>query len=353
VYEWRVLEKKAFPLDVNFPVTLAPMVGLSHIALREVVSSYLPEGARTLWPSEMLSSRRIPSENLRTTPEALHSPDEKFWVPQILGNEEKYIAPSVARLADHGADGIDINMGCPVQKALKHNYGVALMGDADYAARVVEMTVRNTRLPVSVKMRAGFENTSQNIIPFVQKLQDAGAAWITLHPRTAEQKRHGTADWTQIRAVKEALSIPVIGNGDIQIACDAIDMRERTGCDLVMIGRALVARPWMLWQIGELMGQPVPPGREGRAPSTPEEEGREFYRCALAVHEKMRRHFDKPVLVQKKFLFYIKTASVWLEFGHTLYSDVSKGKTPDEVEAAIHRFFRHEQRMLRRSEWRV
>ncbi len=348
-----MLQKKAFPLAVDFPVCMAPMVGLSHVALRDVVNSYMPEGYKTIWPSEMLSSRRLPSENLMTTPEALHFDQETFWAPQILGNEEKYIAPSVKKLMDHGAHAIDINMGCPVQKALKHNYGVALMGDVDYAARVVEMTVRNTSLPVSVKLRAGFENTSQNILNFVKKLEDAGAAWITLHPRTAEQKRHGTADWSQIRAVKDSLSIPVIGNGDVQIAQDAIDMKERTQCDLVMVGRALVARPWLLWQVAEKLGLPAPAGREGRAPQTPEEEGREFYRCALEVHQKMLEYFQKPVLIQKKYLFYIKTAAVWLEFGHTLYSDVSKGKTPEEVSEAVHRFFSVEQRMVRRSEWRI
>jgi tRNA-dihydrouridine synthase B len=347
-----MLEKHAFPLKVTFPVCMAPMVGLSHLALREVANSYMPAGTQTIWPSEMLSSRRLPSENIRETAEALHDEDEKFWVPQILGNEEKYIAPSVQKLADYGADGIDINMGCPVQKALKHNYGVALMGDVDYAAKVVEMTVRNTELPVSVKMRAGFENTSQNIVAFVKKLEDAGAAWITLHPRTAEQKRHGTADWDQIRAVKEALRIPVIGNGDVQVAQDVIDMKERTGCDLVMAGRALVARPWLLWQVGEKMGYPPPVGRSGLAPATPEEEGREFYHCALAVLETMKQRF-KPNLVQRKYLFYIKTASVWLQFGHTLYSHVSKGKTPEEVERALHDFFKLEQAMVRRSEWRV
>lgn len=345
-------EKKPFPLPVTFPLCLAPMVGLSHAALREVVRGYLPEGCKTLWPSEMLSSRRLPSEHLPDVPEAARDENESFWVPQILGNEERFIAPSVKKLEDYGADGIDINMGCPVQKALKHNYGVALMGDVDYAAEVVAMTVRNTRLPVSVKLRAGFENRSTDIIAFVKRLEDAGAAWVTLHPRTAEQKRSGAADWSQIRDLKNALRIPVIGNGDVQTAADAIALKEQTGCDMVMVGRALTARPWIFWQVGARLGWPNPPGRLGSPPTTPEEEGREYYRCAMKVFDGMIRRF-KPVLVQKKFLFYIKTSSVWLPYGHTLYARISKCKTESEVRDSLHRFFADPHEMVARTEWRT
>src|SRR4051794_21153033 len=111
-------------LNANFPVCLAPMVGLSHLALRRLVRQYLPEGASTIWPTEMLNSRRLPLEAVGLTPETLRDPDETGLVPQILGNDETAIAQSVKRLREWGAEGIDINMGCPVQKALKHNYGV-------------------------------------------------------------------------------------------------------------------------------------------------------------------------------------------------------------------------------------
>src|SRR6188768_429399 len=120
--------------DLNFPLCLAPMVGLTHVALRRVIQDYMPENATTHWPTEMLSSRRLPDENLKTTPETLRSNSENNLVPQILGNEEVAISRSVKRLVNEwGASGIDINMGCPVQKALRHNYGVSLMGDVDYA----------------------------------------------------------------------------------------------------------------------------------------------------------------------------------------------------------------------------
>lgn len=234
---------------VNFPVCLAPMVGLSHVALRQVLRAYLPEGAVTIWPTEMLNSRRLPSEDLRRVPEAARGIEERELVPQLLANEEKFIAPSVAKLTDWGAEGIDINMGCPVKKALSHNYGVALMGDPEYAAQVVATTVGVSTLPVSVKLRGG--NREQQLekdflLRFVTGLVDAGASWITLHPRTSEQMRRGSANWSQIRDLKERLSIPVIGNGDVQVWQDALRMRQETNCDSVMVGRGLAARPWML-----------------------------------------------------------------------------------------------------------
>jgi tRNA-dihydrouridine synthase B len=339
---------QGFPLDVNFPLCMAPMVGLSHIALRAVAKSYLPEGAKTIWPSEMLNSRRIPSEILKDIPEAMKSDDEDFWVPQILGNDEKFIALSVAKLQAHGALGIDINMGCPATKALKHNYGVALMGDFDYAARVVDMTVRNTSLPVSVKLRAGFQKDTDKIVEFVSGLEKAGASWITLHPRTAEQKRRGSADWSQILKIKQASSIPIIGNGDVETYEDALEMMRQTQCDMVMVGRAMTARPWILWQLGHALGWAPPKGKEGLPPMTAEEEGREFYFCALEVLHQMRKHF-KPVLTIKKYQFYIRTAAVWLEYGHALFSDVTKGKTPEDIEQTLHRFFSTEQRMMKKT----
>lgn len=343
---------QGFPLDITFPMCMAPMVGLSHVALRAVARSYMPKGAKTIWPSEMLSSRRIPSEDLTAVPESMKADNEDYWVPQILGNEEKYIAPAVQKLEEHGALGIDINMGCPVTKALKHNYGVALMGDFDYAGKVVDMTVRNTKLPVSVKLRAGFQKDTDKIVEFVKNLEGAGASWVTLHPRTAEQKRRGTADWSQITRVKKSTHIPVIGNGDIETYQDALDMMEQTGCDMVMVGRAMAARPWILWQLGHALGWAPPEGKSGLPPMSGEDEAREFYICALEILKQMTKYF-KPVLALKKYQFYIRTSGVWLEYGHTLFAEVSKCKTPEEIEEALHKFFSVEQRMMKKTEFRV
>lgn len=336
---------------VNFPVCLAPMVGLSHIGLRLLVRRFLPQGAFTLWPTEMLNSRRLPHEILGQTPETLKSPEEEGLVPQILGNEADPIQASLRKLKEWGAVAVDINMGCPVRKALKHNYGVALMGDPDYAAQVVEMAVKADAGPVSVKLRAGHQKDREFLLNFVKALESAGASWICLHPRLAAEKRRGKSDWTQIAWVRERLSIPVIGNGDIQESEDVFQMLEQTGCDMVMIGRALTARPWILWQVGHRLGWPNPKGFHGAPPETPEQEGELFGECLLWLVDVYKQSFVENMGL-KKFNFYIKNASPWLEFGHALMADCSKAKSYEELKFYLEKFFLSPQRMMKRTELR-
>ena len=325
---------------VNFPLCLAPMVGLSHVALRQVIRSYMPSDAYTIWPTEMLNSRRLPNEDLAATPETMRAPEEDLLVPQILGNEEKNIALSVKRLEDWGAVGIDINMGCPVQKALKHNYGVALMGDANYAAEVVAMTVRNTSLPVSVKLRAvGSTKEFPELLSFVSGLRSAGASWVCLHPRTAAQKRRGSADWEQIKQLRAAVDFPIVGNGDVQTAEDVHLMLQETNCDMVMAGRALAARPWMVWQVGEDLGFAAPHGRENeKAPRSLIEEGAEYGRSLLQLIAFGRQYFTED-LTMRKVRFHIRTTSVWLPFGQIVYSAAAKAKSLTEMESNLQQLF--------------
>ncbi len=338
---------------VNFPLCLAPMVGLTHVALREVMREYLPQGAYTLWPTEMLNSRRIPGENLEKTPETMRAAHEPGLVPQILGNEEQPIADSVKRLVEWGAEAIDINMGCPVQKALKHNYGVALMGDPSYAAEVVRMTVKNSPVPVSVKLRAvGSGKEFDELLSFVSGLRNSGAAWVCLHPRTAAQKRRGSADWDQIRQLHQAVDFPVIGNGDIQTSEDALNMLSETGCDMAMAGRGLAASPWMLWQLGEDLGFSVPEGKEGlKAPRTPEEEGAEYGRFLVKLIERCRHYFGED-LAMRKVRFYVRTTSVWLMFGQSLIGLCAKAQSTDEMIEKVNAFFTQPVEMSARTELR-
>lgn len=323
---------------LNFPVCLAPMVGLSHVVLRLVIRQYLPTGAFTIWPTEMLNSWKVPSEDLAKLPETLRHECESGLVPQILGNEELPIAQSIEKLIAWGAEGIDINMGCPVTKALKHNYGVALMGDAAYAAEVVRMACRQSQVPVSVKLRAGLQNDFPYLVQFVRGLFAAGASWVTLHPRVASQKRRGSADWSQIKALRAEVPGAIVGNGDIQVAQDVFNMLDETGCDAVMVGRALAARPWLLWQIGEDLGFSPPPGKNGKAPRTREEEGAEYGRCLLLFLDLAEKYF-LPSLAIRKFRFYVRTTAVWLPFGQALVSISTKNQTIPEIRAGLMKFF--------------
>ncbi len=324
----------------NFPFTLAPMVGLSHAALRRVIQDYMPEGAETHWPTEMLNSRRLPGQVLGETPETKKSPLDNLLIPQILGNERKFIEPSIIKLKEWGARGIDINMGCPVKKALKHNYGVALMGDPEYACEVVRIAVSSSDLPVSVKLRVGLSRDEGHFLKFNEGLIKAGASLLCLHPRTAEQKRKGTADWNQIKLLKKQLpEVPIYGNGDVQVYTDALKMIETTNCDGVMIGRALTARPWMMWQLGESMGLKTPTAQVGRScPYTPEEEAYEYGR-ALKLFIGYCLDYYPIDNAQRKINFYLKVSSVWLNFGHSLSKKIFACNELNEYHEVIDSFF--------------
>jgi tRNA-dihydrouridine synthase B len=336
---------------MNFPLCLAPMVGLSHAPLRQVIRDYMPKDVVTIWPTEMLNSRKLPIENFKLVPETAKLDFETHLVPQILGNDEKYIAPSVAKLIDWGAEGIDINMGCPVQKALKHNYGVALMGDPAYAAEVVRITVKNSSVPVSVKLRAGHQNDISFLLNFVEGLVSAGASWITIHPRTAEQKRRGSADWEQIKILKQKFNIPIIGNGDVQTVDDVIQMMAQTGCDAAMSGRAFAARPWLMWQVAEKLGWPNPEGKIGRAPQTPQEEAKEYGRSLQRLLQLLLQFYPQE-LALRKFRFHVRTTGVWLDFGHALFSLTTKAKTATEISDEMFLFFEKELSFFERTELR-
>lgn len=335
--------------EVNFPVCLAPMVGLSHVGLRLLVRRYLPEGACTPWPTEMLSSWRLPREVLGETEETLRA-DEYPLVPQILGNEEDPIAQSIGKLLAWGAAGIDINMGCPVKKALRHNYGVALMGDPNYAAEVVRMAVRHADgAPVSVKLRAGLQNDEDFLVRFVRGLEDAGAAWVTLHPRVGAMKRRGAADWTQIRRVRASVAMPVIGNGDVQCCEDVFTLMEVSDCDSVMVGRALAARPWLMWQVGERLGFSPPPEFAGQiAPQSAHEEGAAYGEACLYLLATLQHYFAFEAGA-KRFRFHLRMTCGWLEFGHALMAKASRGASYADLRTTVTEFFTIPQRMVLRT----
>jgi tRNA-dihydrouridine synthase B len=355
----------------SFPLCMAPMVGLSHAVFRQIAMDYLPEPfqSSTFWPTEMLNSRKVPSEILGKNSETYILPDEKKLVPQLLGNNKSEIQDSIVRLShEWKIYGVDINMGCPVQKALKHNYGVSLMGDIDYATNVVKYAKQATeiifekegkRLPVSVKLRAvNSDKSADELCRIVDLFAQAGADWITLHPRTAEQKRKGQADWDQIKFLKQRVSIPIIGNGDIQTCDDVFQMMNETNADKVMSGRALTVRPWLFWQVSYRLQQDKNIGSEISIPPLSEiEEGAEYGRMLYRFIELTEQHFIQKIglgesLVMRKIQFFVRTNHVWLQFGHQLMSLMNRSKSIAEMKDHVLSFFNQDQVMYRTTQLR-
>jgi tRNA-dihydrouridine synthase B len=321
-------------LGVPFPVTVAPMVGLSHVAFRHLIRLYTPAGLNPLLFTEMLSTRRLPFERIDQVDELRVMPEETWFVPQLLGNEESYIARSIEKLMPLDPWGFDINMGCPARQHLKHNWGVRLLGDPDYAARIVAMTKRHSSRPVSVKMRCGQDKADPDFLErFTAGLEAAGADWLTIHARTQSQKHKGEADWSVVTDLSPKRRVPIVVNGDIQTADDALHLLQDIRVDGIMIGRAATARPWLIWQIAHRLGYTESPAAfPGQTPpDTPEAEGQAFLQAMAHYCDLLDQYFNDDEKKLRRLRFHVVNANKWLHFGHAYYSKCMKARTLADV----------------------
>ena len=257
------------PLTLANPWILAPMAGVSEQPFREIAF----ELGAALAPTELVSANGLIRASARTQKYLRHGASEKPFVVQLFGGEPEVMAQAAVMAKEAGADAIDINMGCPVPKVTRSGAGSGLLCDPPRAQAIVRACRESTGLPVSAKIRAGWDAHRLNFVEMGLALEEAGVAFLALHPRTRAQGYAGRADWSRIAGLKAALKhTPVIGNGDVVSPADARRMMKETGCDAVMIGRGALGNPWIFRQLSG-----------GAAPSAEE-------RAALVL-----RHFDAHI----------------------------------------------------------
>lgn len=226
---------------------LAPMAGVTDAVFRELCIEY---GAQLTY-TEMVSAKGLSYSNKKTRDLLAPAPSESTVVVQLFGHEPHTLAVQAAEVEDMLGENLaylDINMGCPARKITSKGDGAALMKDPLRAEKIVSDVTAALKKPLSVKFRRGFTQGEDHAVEFAKRLEQAGASVLTLHGRYAQQFYQGNASWEAIARVKQAVSIPVIGNGDVRSGTDAVTLKEQTNCDAVMIGRGAEGNPWIFQQ---------------------------------------------------------------------------------------------------------
>ena len=245
-------------VGIDNPSVLAPMAGVTDLAFRLLAK----EMGCGLVVSEMVSAKGLLYENCRTKDLIRIDPRERPTAIQLFGSVPAELAEAARRVEASGADIIDFNMGCPTHKIVRNGEGSALLRFPDLAATILKEMVAAVDIPVTVKIRAGWDAGSINAVEIARRAEQAGVSAIAVHARTREQFYAGKADWNIIREVKQAVKVPVIGNGDVRTVQDAERLLQETGCDGVMVGRAACGNVWIFRQIATYL-------KEGRLTPCP------------------------------------------------------------------------------------
>lgn len=262
-------------MDFKDKIILAPMAGICDLPFRLLCKE---QGCDILY-TEMISAKGMYYNNKNTEPLLMTNEREKPVGVQLFGSEPKLMAEQAKRIEDRGYSFIDINMGCPVPKIVNNGEGSALMKKPELIGEIVYELVKACSLPITIKIRAGFTKDTKNAPEIAIIAEKAGASAIAVHGRTREEYYQGHADWDVIRLVKQSVNIPVIGNGDICNGQDIIDIKNQTGCDSVMIGRAAKGNPWIFHEMKYYL-------KNGVTPDRPD---------IIAIHDMILKHTEMMV----------------------------------------------------------